>query len=78
MSTFQIQRHHHGPVLQPVDHFTFISPIILQGDLGDDQRGVHRGRALQVDATVETPVTPLVVIHGHENIHLQDDGEKHQ
>lgn len=68
--TFQVEGYHHRSVFQPINNLTFIFPIILQGDFCDDQRGVHRGGALEVDAAVETAITPFVVIHGNENIHL--------
>lgn len=29
-----------------------------------------------MDASVETAVTPFVIIHGDKNIHLEEDGEE--
>lgn len=68
--TFQVKGHHHCSIFQSIDNLTFVFPIILQGDFGDDQRGVHGGGGLQVDAAVETAIAPFVVIHGDKDVHL--------
>lgn len=73
--TFEVQGHHRRVVLQPVDDLTLISPIILQGEFCDDQRRIQGGGALQVDASMETAVTPFVEIHGDEHVHLEPEEE---
>lgn len=72
MPTLQLQSYHSSIVFQSFNHLTLVSPIILQGEICDDQGGVIVTASLQKHSTLISTVGLLVIAHGNEDVHLPE------